>query len=1147
MILDNENQNLKVHEWIQKYHDAGEISIVTGYFTIGALVYLANVSKELSYKYRFILGDIVHFDSEKSNALDLLNESIDIDTSLKMKQLAQEAVRFLELEKVEVKTLEPNFCHAKLYLLAAQKDSRFHYFISGSSNLTEAGIGLKRNANVELNIAETGDNGQYRELLRWFNDLWVKPQAHKDKTLIDAKGKKQQIPFKQYLINEISRIFVPYEPEHIYYKILFELFHKEEQNAVLKQALGKLENTNIFEKLYPFQRTGVNSLIEMLEKYNGAILADAVGLGKTWSALAVIKYYQMQGREVILLCPKKLSQNWTQYLKRNYSLFEEDKFDYVVRFHTDLREGGMNKGKVHEDFFTNDRPKLFVIDESHNLRNDKSSRYQFLVDKILKESKGESKVLLLSATPINNSFKDVRNQFRLMVKGENAGFQESLDIKNLEHTFREVQTVFNEWSIEKNAKLSDFYLRIKDSNFFKLTDNLLVARTRKTIQANFENNLTFPKHKKPINIFKTPFQFGDMESFAELMENMDLKLSAYQPAFYTFTKEQREQMIREREERKRKGEKEIKDAILQDDMQRQFYLVKMMMILMLKRLESSWFAFHLTIQRIYEHHEKALNKIIDYEDSKKNSGLEGDLFFFRDVIAEGDDDNIFGDFLLGKKKPVPIQEIDAAGMLGEFKKDIKQDKKTLRDVLHNLNAFKEKIDKEKAHKTQDIKLAELIKIMEEKQKCSNKKVLIFSAYKDTVRYIFDELGKRGFSHFAMVSGDENFEGKGNISIKNHEDILQRFAPYTKLFKEKNWKDFSPSMLELSPTLVYEEWVEWVKNEHKVTYEKLQNPIHILITTDVLSEGQNMQDADLVINYDIHWNPVRVIQRVGRIDRIGSPNAEIQSINFWPAKDIDTYINLKARVEKRMAIMKLAGSEVIDHFTADFAEMSKDEQLEARQNANMIRQMQESMQEIDAEKSIGFDDFSFDNYRQILQDKLNQQKRELEQLPNAIFSGFRIDKKKENEMAEGLIALLGYPAQKKYNPLHKYADYQLIYIDFEGNVISNNQKIILEQLSRHYKAERYLDPDIESGKQEKIANLSNALRKWIKEMSQVEVELSDGTSKQVASQTALDLLNQFKKGSKKAIEQIKTEGSVSEKFDFDKFDLIAWLVVSEENN
>ena len=1139
MIIDNENQKLKVHEWITKYNEEGKLDTVSGYFTIGALAYLSKTTNDKIEKYRFVLGDIVNFDS-KIKDLDLLNESIDIDTSFKLNNLAREAVKFLGFEKVAVKTLEPNFCHAKLYLKTAKNDDRNHYFISGSSNLTEAGIGQKITSNVELNIAETGNNNQFKELVDWFNDLWNRPQAHAKKTLIDEKGKPYFKDFKEYLIEEISKLFAEYQPEQIYYKILFELFHKEQDSPEVEKQLMKLESTAIFNELYDFQKGGVYSLIRMLNKYNGAILADAVGLGKTWSALAVMKSFQ-EDHEIILLSPKKLEQNWNQYYYKNSSLFQSDRLDFELRFHTDLRDGGFDRNKVKLDYFINDKKKLIVIDESHNLRNDKSSRYKYLIDEILQKSKGDIKVLLLSATPINNSFKDIRNQFKLMTKGENTGFKENLDVNNIESTFREIQTVFNKWSAAPNPKLAEFHNSIKDSAFFKLTDNLIVARTRKNVKANFDNTLSFPVHKKPINIFKTPLKFGDVENFAQLIDNLDLNLSAYLPATYTLSRQERDIIAKEKADRKEKKIKGKKDEVLKDDAQREHFLVKMMLILMLKRLESSWYSFDITVNRIYNHHKNALDKINDYQKSSADSAIVDNSL--DDDLVNEDETGVVENFLFGKKRPIPLSAIDAAGSLLEFKEAIKKDKKSLKYILDNIAEFKEKFKPEKDLKSVDIKLAELLKIIIEKQKHNNKKIVIFSAYKNTVEYLFNQLINRGFVDLAMVSGDENRVWNEDHSSKKHENILERFAPYTKLFKEKNWKDFVASSDELTNQEHYLEWQQYIQENEPKTFEKLKNPIDILITTDVLSEGQNLQDADMVINYDIHWNPVRVIQRVGRIDRIGSPNQEIQTINFWPSKDIDGYINLKSRVEKRMAIMKISGSEVINDFTDDFNELAEAEKLENQQNANMMRQMETTMQDIDGENSLGFDDFSFDNYRQLLQNMLNQKKKEFENMPNGVFSGIKIEN--NLEMKPGIISLLGYPAQKKYNPENNYLSYELIYIDLQGNQISNNQKIILEQLNKYClpTQPRVVDSKIESGDAQTIQDLSNALKIWINNQSKTEIELEDGTKKEVMSNAGLDLINKLKANPKQTLDKLKIEGNLSSKFNFDNFDLITWLIVS----
>ena len=328
MILDNENKELKVHQWISKYTEEGKFDLVTGYFTIGALAWLSRQVNDKISDFRLVLGDIVNVDLEENRPLDLLNENISIEAALKLNSVSQEAVNFLKQDKVLAKTLEPNFCHAKNYLFhPAKDDDRDKYFVSGSSNLTEAGIGLKHTNNVELNIAETGNNNQYKELVYWFESLWVKPQAHTDKTIIHKDGKHTKIDFKKYLVGEIEKIFIKYTPREIYYKILFELFGnqllEEENNPEFNRQIGRLENSVIYNALYEFQKKGVLSLIKMLQKCNGSILADAVGLGKTWSALAVIKYFQLQGREVLLLCPREFGIYPTKKIYNRILLKEE--------------------------------------------------------------------------------------------------------------------------------------------------------------------------------------------------------------------------------------------------------------------------------------------------------------------------------------------------------------------------------------------------------------------------------------------------------------------------------------------------------------------------------------------------------------------------------------------------------------------------------------------------------------------------------------------------------------------------------------------------------------------------------------------------------------------------------------------------------
>jgi ERCC4-related helicase len=1122
MIIDNENENLKVHQWIAKYTEEGTFDIVTGYFTIGALAYISRETNNRIQKYRMVLGDIVNIDTFNDRPLDLLNENITIEAALKLNGIAKEAVKFLKEDKVEAKTLEPNFCHAKAYIFKQnENDPQKNYFISGSSNLTEAGIGQKVTNNVELNIASFGSDSQYSKIINWFEVLWNRKNAHKHKTLIHPNGKKEKVDFKEYLISEIERIFIKYTPREIYYKILFELFGNEileiEDDPNFNRQLGRLENSVIYNSLYKFQRKGVLSLIRMLQKYDGAILADAVGLGKTWSALAVIKFFQLQGRETILLCPKKLEHNWRKYRLHQDSKFEKDKLDYFVRFHTDMYEQRLEKyGDRADSYFQNDRPKLLVIDESHNLRNSKSNRYKFLMENIIKPN-DDIKVLLLSATPINNSLNDIRNQFSLMVKGNPYGYYESLGVRNIDFAFRSAQRAFNEWRQKSNPVIGEFIQKLPDS-FFTLTDSLTVARTRKMIEGEQEE-LVFPTKTKPLNLFVTPTQLGNFESFEELFEHFPPMLSGYQPSLY---------LADDNKEEKR---------VIDDEKQRDRFLVKMMYILMVKRLESSWTSFHSTVKKIQAHHQNALNKIIQYQDQKVDQEMELTTSLF-------DDDDLLNEveeLTLGKKRKVSLRDIDEAGNLDNYKEDLKKDIHSLDNLVSNLDKFQSKISKETISnnniKSDDSKLEELInQIREKRHKASNnnnQKLVIFTVYRDTAEYLYDQLINRGFDKVAMVSGSGTRRWDTQEETKNFEPILERFAPYTKLYKEKEW-NFDTSK-------PYKEWLEWVSEHDLKTYNKVKNPIDILIATDSLSEGQNLQDADMVINYDIHWNPVRIIQRLGRIDRLGSPNKEIFSINFWPSNNINSYLNLQGRIEERMAAMKLAGSEVDEDFSESFKAMAENESLDQKMKDRMMRQMELSLDDLDGEESFGFDDLSLERYRQELLEEFNRDKDKYKRMPKGVYSGFKAETTVCTQ--DGIVALLAYPTKPANADNHTYTSFDLIYIDENGERVLANQKEVLDAITFHKDFDRYVPAQVDKGDEMSISKLVTSLKTYLKNESIDHEIMEDGSIKEKMGSEVKDVLSKLKKGNKNALSRIKEGKTTTEKYQLDQFDLITWLIIT----
>ena len=1131
MILDNE-KHLKVHEWIVEYTEEGTIDIVTGYFTVGALAYLSQQVNQKITKFRLVLGDIVNLDQVDDRPLDLLNENITIEAALDLSRLAQEAVDFLKQDKVKAKTLEPNFCHAKCYLFEpSKKDDRNKYFISGSSNLTEAGIGKKQTNNLELNIAETGNNSQYKELVEWFESLWNNPQAHKEKTILAKDGTSKKIDFKQYLIEAIAKIFIEYSPRDIYYKILFELFGNQileiENDPEFNRQIGRLENTAIFHSLYDFQKKGALSLIRMLQKYDGAILADAVGLGKTWSALAVIKFFQMQGREVILLCPKKLESNWRRYKEDQESKFESDKLKFFIRFHTDMNSDRLNSYNDRADkLFCDDKPKLIVIDESHNLRNDKSQRYKFLVEQILRKNQ-DIKVLLISATPINNSLNDARNQFKLMVQGNVHGYETKLGIKNIDYSFKEAKTIFNEWRKDDIPKIGDFIKKLSGNDFFRLTDSLLVARTRKMVESQ-QTNLIFPVKNKPVNLFVTPHQLGNFETFEELFDHFPPMLSGYQPAFYLDDKSG------------------TKKDVLRDDKLRDRFLVKMIYILMVKRLESSWCSFYSTVEKIKYHHQNALDKIKDYQTNKAKAVLlENDVLDLDDDQNDDDFTEAVEEYTLGKKRPINIADIDAAGSLDKFKEDLKKDLDALDNLYVNLQKFDAKINKELNKPNQikscDDKLEALIAQIIKKRKLGannhNQKVIIFTVYRDTAIYLFEQLQARGFNKIAIASGTSS-QSDDSDRPQKMEMILERFAPYTKLFCEKEWS-FSSEKQGLE---AFAEWRDWIEENHPKTHQKLTKPIDILIATDALSEGQNLQDADMVINYDIHWNPVRIIQRMGRIDRLGSPNEEIFGINFWPSENINSYLNLQGRIEQRMAAMKLAGSEVDHQFSDSFAKMAHDEDFDRKMNDRMIEQMSITWDDIEvSDQGLGFDSLSLERYRQDLLAEFNRDKDKYRQMPKGVYTGFVGDVTTGDR--NGIVALLGYPAKPSKKLDHQYQVFDLIYIDKSGKLVLNNQKEVLDFLNVNKDQERFVPDAVDRGEQVAIAELVNALKSWLSSQAVQTEVMDDGTEKKTMGNAPRELLGKLKKGDKMASATIKQNVKIDEKFQSDNFDLVAWFLVS----
>ena len=1103
----------------------GEWSIATGYFTIRALSKLYRGIPETD-EFRLLSSELVKEDGEENHILDLLNGTLDIETATSLNEFAEDAKAFLKRDSVQVRAFTTNFCHAKAYLFSNNDPRNDSFFLSGSSNLTDAGLGLKYSSNIELNAGEPckKSNNDFKELCSWYNDIWK--EAKEEIPVDPASPKAGKISVKDYFIKKIDEYFRKYTPEEIYYKILFEMFNADIQmddSIEHRTDMSLLQTSVIWNTLFNYQQKGVISLIKMLRKFNGAILADAVGLGKTFSALAVIKYFQTQGYTTLVLCPKKLQQNWEQYRRRHRSQFERDDFDYLVRFHTDLQDDRLQRNYDEADLnYLQRRSKLLiVIDESHNLRNENSGRYKELVDSIIRrrgeDDKRDIKILMLSATPINTGLKDVKGQFNLIARDEDAHFDnDEFEIESLRYLFADCQKKYTAWCKDENRTIGGFIAQLP-SKFFNLTDRLIVARTRKMIEKTLGEDLHFPKKAKPENIYQGVDHFGKYKSTEEIYDAFDeLNLTAYQPSKY----------IPERIE-VADGKR---SSNWQDDVFREEFLVKMMGILFLKRLESSWYACMLTVKKVLDVHELILAKVMDLKTKRINgevSAIVGDDF---------DDDELEEMFTMYRKKDT-VRLTDMKNLDG-FEAGLRKDIEKLREIYGNLKAYEKdyelKIEK-------DLKLDELERILKEKKKSGNKKVVVFTVYADTARFIYEELLKKGFRRMAMVTG-QACVSTGGHDTRNFNEILQSFAPYSKLYKEKDWS-FMYDDVNLPRAEYYDDekrkwnvpydlWLDLMRKTSQPELHLIDDGIDILIATDCLSEGQNLQDADMQINYDIHWNPVRLIQRFGRIDRIGSPCEEIRSVNFWPAKSFEDYLRLEDRIMNRMAIMNLTGAET-QEVNDRYVQMVADNTLQDKNAARLLRELTEnSISDIESDQTLSLKDFSLEAYRQDLLEYFEKHKDFFRKMPCGVYSGFNINPEAFPDMPESIVAVLGYPhreegSTKKYKTI--YLMCQPVDNTLPASYKELNQAEILELLRKNKKKERIVPEWIESFNPEKINILATILKNWMQAQMNAETAASMKDIRRIFAKRKAGL----------------SVALSDDKFHLKNFDLIVWEYVSSE--
>ena len=798
------------------------------------------------------------------------------------------------------------------------------------------------------------------------------------------------------ICTHIESVYQENSPEKIYFLMLYNIFNEfleDLDEDFLPNDLTGYQDSVVWQKLFNFQADAATGIINKLETYNGCILADSVGLGKTFTALAVIKYYELRNKSVLVLCPKKIADNWQTY-RSNYktNILSKDRLNYDLLFHTDLSRNrgfsmGIDLSKVNWGNYD-----LIVIDESHNFRNsgrntkDKESRYERLMNMVIKAGV-KTKVLMLSATPVNNRFNDLKNQLALAYEGDSKQLQNKLNSqKTIEEIFRQAQAAFNSWSkLPFAERTAQSILDALDFDFFELLDSVTIARSRKHIETFYDTAAIgkFPTRRKPISfrspLTKRPDVMGINEIYIHLSE---IKQSVYAPMNYVMPS--RLAKYEELYDTKTTG-----GRFMQAD--REKALQALMTTNLLKRLESSIEAFRLTLEHLENRISKTLSAIEAFEMSGGHfQALEFDSGDAEAVIDNDDFENSDA-FTTGKV------QIDFADMdLISWKRDLETDHTLILLLREEMN----KITPEDDFKLQHLKTHIENKIANPINP-GNKKILIFTAFADTANYLYEHIAEELLNkntHSAKVTGSDAAKttlGKGF----DYQKILTFFSPASK--------------------------------DKDLIFPDEKGEIDVLIGTDCISEGQNLQDCDYVINYDIHWNPVRIIQRFGRIDRIGSPNETIQLMNYWPDISLDEYINLKERVENRMMIVDVSASGDDNVLTSQSSDIAyRKEQL---------RRLQEEVIELeDLKTGVNITDMGLNDFRM---DLLNYIKEngDLGSIPNGMHA--IIPAQSENGLFPGVIFTLRNRNSevniKQHNRLHPY---YLVYINQDGEVIVDHTEV-----------------------------------------------------------------------------------------------------------
>ena len=943
-IRDNRLRG-SVGEFLQeKIQPGSSLSFVSAFFTVYAHAALSDCLDDVE-KLRFLFGEprfvrSIDPDRTESRVFRIEEDDLVLANKLQQRYVAQACADWIT-ERVDIRSVRrTNFLHGKMYHIegGGQEDA-----IVGSSNFTVRGLGLRDKANnIELNLVAE-DRRDIRDIKAWFDEIWDDLDLVEDVT--------------DEVLKYLAQLYANQAPEFVYYKTLFHIFSaylSGSGDAGLLAEDSQLVDTPIWNALYDFQKDGVKGAIAKILTHNGCIIADSVGLGKTFEALAIIRYFELRNHKVLVLCPNRLRENWTVYQAQNNSElnpFVDDRFAFTVLSHTDLSRDGGRSGDVDLATLNWGNYDLVVIDESHNFRNNtrgrrdeddqviRKSRYERLMEDIIRAGV-KTKVLLLSATPVNTDLRDLRNQIYLLTEGRDDAFSESLGIGSLRDTLGAAQRAFNEWARRKGPRDTRDLLERLGSTFFTILDELTIARSRRHIEEYYPDTLEeiggFPERLKPVAVYPEIDTDGMFMSYDLLNDRIsEYRLALFSPSEY----------VRE-EYRDRYSDPRPQQVLAFSQGKREHYLIGMMKVNFLKRLESSVHSFAVTMERTVAKIDDLEQRIRLYQAQPAQT----QAFDLDDLaIAGSDDDEMHAAFQIGRKLQYDLAHLDLDRWLAHLQKD--------RQQLHLLHITAKDVTPER-----DAKLAKLKSLIAAKARTptvnsrgeSNRKVLVFTAFADTAVYLYDELitwARQEFGiHVGLVTGGSG-GNQATFGKTTHHHVITNFSPRS-------------------------------KQRDKYSNLPQEGEIDLLIATDCISEGQNLQDCDYVVNYDIHWNPVRIIQRFGRVDRIGSLNAAVQLVNFWPTDDLNRYLNLTNRVEARMALVDVSATSDDNLLDMDNPEQVIDDDLRYR-DQQLLRLRDEVLDLEDLNESVTLSEFTLDDFRIELTNYIENNRQRLEDAPKGL--------------------------------------------------------------------------------------------------------------------------------------------------------------------